>query len=86
MDEKKQEVWRLVDGWAIRCTDCQFNKEQALTPEEASSSVANGVPIGVEYRCTAKDEICDFMKKPIDSQKWYGSAKEAYADTEDDTE
>ena len=68
----EQEVWRLVDGMAIRCTDCRYNERSVL--------YADGMPIGVEYTCTAPDEICDFLKKKIDSQKAYSSSEEAYAD------
>lgn len=75
---EQQEVWRLVDKKAIRCTPCKYNDKIVL--------YGNDMPIGVEYRCTAEDEICDFLKKKIDSQKAYGSAKEAYNDLPKETE
>jgi len=68
----KQEVWRKVDGQAVRCTECWENKKQQLYADEK--------PVGVEYDCTAKDGVCVFMHKKPDNDKWYGSFREAFDD------
>ena len=66
---KKQQVWRKVDGKAILCTDCRKNEMKPVTG-------GGGIPIGIRYECTAEDDICVRLKKPIED-------KEAHADFRD---
>ena len=72
--DRLADVWRLVGGQAIRCTECTCNKVSALKE--------NDIPVGVEYECIAENEVCVFLGKKIDSQKVYGSFKEAYDDVD----
>lgn len=66
----KGEVWREVDGQAIRCNGCPENHMQEL--------YANDEIVGVEYTCEAKDGICIYLHKPIASQEWYEDFHEIY--------
>jgi len=67
------EVWRKVDGQAVRCTTCEMNQEEVLNDGE-------GLPIGVHYKCVAMNEECIFLKKKIDDQKTYSDFREVYKD------
>ena len=58
----EKHVWRLVGEQAIECTDCPQNRVQ----------------LGGEDICTAKDEICIFLKKKLDRQKTWDDFHEAY--------
>lgn len=63
MPAKTEKVWRSVGGEAILCSDCAENRKQVL--------YGGDKPIGITYHCNAKDEICVFLKKKIDSQETY---------------
>jgi len=58
----KRQVWRLVGGQAIQCTECPKNQVQ----------------VGGNDVCKADDEICIFLKKKIDRQKTWDDFHEAY--------
>lgn len=65
------EVWRKVDGQAVRCTSCEKNVETVLKDE-------NDMPVGVQYRCCAEDEVCIFLKTKIDDQRTYSDFREVF--------
>jgi len=58
----ERQVWRVVGGHTIMCTDCPKNKVQ----------------LGGDDICTAEDEICIFLKQKLDRQKTWGDFHEAY--------
>lgn len=64
------EVWRKVNGLAVRCTECTENREQLQE--------ADGNPVGVTYRCEAKDETCVFLNRKIDGQTWWEDFHDIY--------
>lgn len=58
----QKQVWRMVDGMAVMCTDCAMNQVQ----------------LGGEDICKAPDEICTFLHKKLDRQKTWDDFHEAY--------
>lgn len=65
-----KQIWRKVDGKAILCTDCRKNETQVL--------YANGLPVGVQYVCTAEDDICVRLKKPIEDKEAHENFKDFF--------
>ena len=64
------DVWRKVDGKAIRCTECDNDDIDIL--------YSNGNPVGVEHHCIAEDGVCVFLKKKIDGQEWWSDFHDLY--------
>lgn len=74
MDEPN--IWRKVDGVAVLCKGCECNEMHPLTGNE-------GTPPGMEYLCTAKDDICVRLDKPIQNdKKAYLNFKDTFNDPE----
>ena len=57
-----KQVWRMVNGQAIMCTECAMNQKRLGGPD----------------LCVAPDEICVFLKKKIDRQKTWDDFHKAY--------
>lgn len=66
----KGDVWREVEGKAVRCNDCPKNYQQVLNGE--------GNIVGVNYTCEAENGICVNLKEPIAGQEWYEDFHEIY--------
>lgn len=54
-------TWRKVDDSAILCDECRCNEEHAL--------YADDEVIGLERICTAENDICVRLNKPIQNDK-----------------
>lgn len=69
------KTWRKVDNTAVLCDGCECNVEQEL--------YANEEPVGKERICTAKDDICVRLNKPIQNdRKAYDDFRDIFHDPE----
>lgn len=73
---KQTEVWRKVDGQAVRCTECEKNREFQIRQDVTGEDP----PVGVGYECLVRDTGCIFLHKVPDNDKWYPGFREVYAD------